>query len=178
MALVALPAACVCRGAPQVIISGGDDNFRSPPKPVTPGARLLASHMAKIYPPGRFRRFDQDGEDLLFLTSIPLPTRKICSAQFELRVRRRARGGLSYEFNDFLLIGFAPFGASGFRKSLFRSAMWAGDPPDVSTKIARFSLPASELNRFLLMTSAPYYLDVVLHDDTTVDYVKLILRFE
>ena len=39
-------------------------------------------------------------------------------------------------------------------------------------------LPAVELNRFVLLTPAPHYLDIMLHDDTTVDYVKLIVRFE
>jgi hypothetical protein len=52
-----------------------------------------------------------------------LPARKICSAQFEIRVRRRSDGQLSFEFNDYLLIGFAPFGRSGDRKALFRAGM-------------------------------------------------------
>jgi hypothetical protein len=134
--------------------------------------------MAKIYPTGRFRRFDEDGEDLLFMTSLLLPARKICSAQFEILVRRRSDGGRSWEFNDFLLIGFAPFGESGEHRSLFRAAIWTGDPPDLSVKTVRIPLPAVELNRFVLMTSEPHYLDIMLHDDTAVAYVKLILRFE
>ncbi len=32
--------------------------------------------------------------------------------------------GLSYDFNDFLVIGFAPFGQSGDRKQLFRAGVW------------------------------------------------------
>ena len=115
---------------------------------------------------------------MLFVTSLLLPPRKICSAQFEIRVRRKSHGGLSYEFNDFLQIGFAPFGESGEHRSLFRAPIWAGDPPDLIAKTARIPLPAAELNRFVLLTSAPHYLDIILHDDTSVDYVKLILRFE
>ena len=115
---------------------------------------------------------------MLFVTSLLLPPRKICSAQFEIRVRRKSHGGLSYEFNDFLQIGFAPFGESGEYRSLFRAPIWAGDPPDLIVKTARIPLPAAELNRFVLLTSAPHYLDIILHDDTSVDYVKLILRFE
>ena len=42
-----------------------------------------------MYPKGRFRRFDEDGGNLLFLTSLLLPARKICSARFEIRVRRQ-----------------------------------------------------------------------------------------
>jgi hypothetical protein len=171
-------AAYACSGPPHVIVAGGEDNFSGPPKPATPSARLLAAHTAKLYPVGRFRRFDEDGEDLLFLTSLLLPARKICSAEFEIRVRRRSNGGLSYEFNDYLLIGFAPFGSTGDRRSLFRAGIWMGDPPDLLAKTARIPLPAVEMNRFLLLTESPHFLDIMLHDDTTVDYVKLILRFE
>jgi hypothetical protein len=171
-------AICACSGAPQTIVAGVEDNFRGPPKRTTPSARLAAIETVKQYPPGRLRRFDEDDDDRLFITSLRLPARKICSAQFEIRVRRRSKGGLSYEFNDFLLIGFAPFGTSGDRKGLFRAAIWAGDPPDVLAKTARIPLPAVELNRFVLLTPGPHYLDIMLHDDTTVDYVKLILRYE
>jgi hypothetical protein len=177
-AYAALPAVCACAGRSQVITAGVEDNFRGPPKPAAPSARLLSTRMARTYPPGRFRRFDEDGEDLLFLTSLKLPAAKICSAQFEIRVRRRSRGGISYEFNDFLLVGFAPFGEAGERRSLFRAPIWSGDPPDLLAKTARIPLPAVELNRFVLLTAAPHYLDILLHDDTTVDYVKLILKFE
>ena len=171
-------AAYACNGPTHVISAGGKGDFSGPPKPATPSRRLLATYVAKTYPKGRFRRFDEDGEDLLFLTSLLLPARKICSAEFEIRVRRRSNGGLSYEFNDFLLIGFAPFGVSGDRRSLFRAGIWMGDPPGLLAKTARIPLPAVELNRFVLLTESPHFLDIMLHDDTTVDYVKLILRFE
>lgn len=168
-------AVCGCSGRPHVIVDGAEDNFRAPRKPARPGPRLLG---AVRYAGNGFRGFDQDGEDLLFRTSMLLPPRKICSATFEIRVRRRATGGRSFEFNDFLRIGFAPFADLGERKLLFQSGMWAGDPPGLTAKTARIPLPAVELNRFVLLTRAPHYLDVVLHDDTAVDYVKLILRFE
>ena len=177
-ACLSLPSAGACKGAPHVIVGGVEDNFSAPVKPVTPSARLLATRMAHSYPKGHSRRFDEDGEDLLFLTSLLLPARKICSAEFEIRVRRKAQGGLSWEFNDFLLIGFAPFGSTGDHRSLFRAAIWTGDPPELAAKTARIPLPAAELNRFVLLTPAPHYFDIMLHDDTTVDYVKLILRFE
>ena len=160
------------------ISAGVEDNFQGPPKPVTPSAQLMATRMAKIYPKGRFRGFDEDGGNLLFLTSLPLPARKICSARFEIRVRRLTGGGLSYDFNDYLQIGFAPFGQSGDRKQLFRASIWTGDPPSLTVKTVQIPLPAVEMNRFILLTEAPYYLDILLHNDTTVDYVKLILRFE
>ncbi len=175
---LSLPSAGACKGAPHVIVGGMEDNFHTPIKPVAPSGRLLATRMAKSYPAGRLRRFDEDGEDLLFMTSLLLPARKICNAEFEIRVRRKAQGGLSWEFNDFLLIGFAPFGSTGDHRSLFRAAIWAGDPPELAAKTARIPLPAAELNRFVLLTPGPHYFDIMLHDDTSVDYVKLILRFE
>ncbi len=53
-----------------------------------------------------------------------------------------------------------------------------GDPPSLLAKTARIPLPAVELNRFVLLTESPHFLDILLHDDTSVDYVKLMLRFE
>lgn len=116
--------------------------------------------------------------NLLFLTSLLLPDRKICSAQFEIHVRRNPKAEASYDFNDFLLLGFAPFAPSGERKILFRGGIWVGDPPDLLVKTVRIPLPAVEMNRFVLLTGGPHYFDIVLHNDTAVDYVKLMLRFE
>jgi len=133
---------------------------------------------AKLYGDTRFRRFDEDGANRLFVTSLVLPPRKICSAQFEMRVRRMSDGQFGYDYNDFLLLGFAPFSFTGVRKSLFRAGLWAGDPMDLLEKTVRLPLPALEINRFVLLTEAPHYFDIMVHNDTTVDYVKLILRFE
>jgi hypothetical protein len=132
----------------------------------------------RLYGNTRFRRFDEDGGNLLFFTSLPLPSRKICSAQFEIRVRRMFDGKFGYDWNDSLFLGFAPFGSTGVRKLLFRAGMWIGDPYDLLEKTVRIPLPAVEINRFVLLTEAPHYFDIVVHNDTTVDYVKLILRFE
>jgi hypothetical protein len=177
------PAAwCACRGDTKIISAGVEDHFHGPPKPVTPSARLAAvpeaKVYAKLYSDTRFRRFDEDGSNRLFFTSLTLPPRKICSAQFEMRVRRRFDGKFGYDYNDFLLLGFAPFSFTGLRKTLFRAGMWFGDPIDLLEKTIRISLPAVEINRFVLLTEAPHYFDIMLHNDTTVDYVKLILRFE
>ncbi len=167
-----------CTGPIHKIIQGKEDNFSPPSKPAMPSPRLLANRVAVAYRRFHYRRFDEDGEDRLFLTSLLLPTRKICHAEFEIRVRRHASGGLSYDFNDYLLIGFAPFAESGDRKVLFQGGVWVGDPPQLLAKTIRIHLPAVELNRFVLLTESPHYLDIMLHDDTTVDYVKLLVRFE
>lgn len=172
----------VCRGPLQIVSAGMEDDFHGPPKPVTPSARLFATDVAKayarLYSNTRFRGFDEDGGNRLFLTSLILPSRKICSAQFEMHVRRRFDGRFGFDFNDFVELGFAPFGFSGVRRSLFRAAMWAGDPYELLAKTVHIPLPAVEINRFVLLTEAPHYFDVMVHNDTTVDYVKLILRLE
>ena len=177
------PAAwCACHGAGQIISAGVEDRFQGPPKPVTPSARLLATGTVnaytKLYGNTRFRRFDEDGGNLLFFTSLLLPARKICSAQFEMRVRRMYDGKFGYDYNDFLLLGFAPFSFTGVRRGLFRAGMWIGDPYELLEKTVRIPLPVLEINRFVLLTEAPHYFDIIVHNDTTVDYVKLILRFE
>jgi hypothetical protein len=173
---------CACHGAAEIISAGIEDHFHAPPKPVSPSARLAvlpeAKIYAKLYGDTRFRRFDEDGGNRLFLTSLRLSSRKICSAQFEMRVRRRFDGKFGYDYNDFLLLGFAPFSFTGVRKNLFRAAMWIGDPIDLLEKTVSIPLPAVEINRFVLLTEAPHYFDIMVHNDTTVDYVKLILRFE
>jgi len=159
-----------------------EDNFHGPPKPVTPSPRLAAHEVVhryiELYGDTRFRRFDQDGGNLLFVTSLLLPSRKVCSVQFEMRVRRRFDGVFGYDYNDFMLLGFAPFSRSGVRKVLFESGPWFGDPYDLLVKTLRVPLPAVEFNRFLLLTEAPHWFDIIVHNDTTVDYVKLLLRFE
>ena len=171
-----------CHGPAHIVSAGIEDNFHGPPKPVTPSARLLARNevktYTKLYGNIRFRRYDQDGGNLLFVTSLLLPTRTICSVEFEMQVRRRSDGIFGYDYNDFLLLGFAPFSPTGVRKSLFRAGMWIGDPYDVLVKTVRLPLPAVEFNRFLLLTEAPHLFDIMVHNDTTVDYVKLILRYE
>lgn len=177
------PAAwCACHGPAQIISAGIEDHFHGPPKPVTPSARLFARQEAKtyarLYGHTRFRRFDEDSANRLFLTSLTLPSRKICSALFEMHVRRMSDGQFGYDYNDFLLLGFAPFSFTGVRKTLFRASMWAGDPIDLLEKTVRIPLPAVEINRFVLLTEAPHYFDIMVHNDTTVNYVKLILRFE
>jgi hypothetical protein len=95
-----------------------------------------------------------------------------------MRVRRRFDGKFGFDYNDFLHLGFAPFSFAGPRKTLFRSAMWSGDPYELLVKTVRILLPAVEINSFVLLTEAPHYFDIVVHNDTTVDYVKLILRYE
>lgn len=177
------PAAwSACHGPAQIISAGIEDNFHGPPKPVTPSARLTTHEAVRkyteLYGNTRFRRFDQDGGNLLFVTSLLLPSRNICSAQFEMRVRRRSDGVFGYDYNDYLLLGFAPFSITGVRKSLFRAGLWLGDPFELLVKTVRLPLPAVEFNRFLLLTEAPHWFDIMVHNDTTVDYVKLILRFE
>jgi hypothetical protein len=180
--LLSSTAWCVCRGTPQIIIAGIEDHFHGPPKPVTPSSRLTAEEGAKgyarLYGSSRFRRFDEDGENRLFITSLLLPPRKICSAQFEMRVRRMSDGKFGHDYNDFLLLGFAPFSFTGARRSLFRAGLWSGDPYDLLEKTVRIPLPAVEINRFVLLTEAPHFFDIMVHNDTSVDYVKLILRFE
>jgi len=173
---------CVCHGPDHIISAGIEDNFRGPPKPVTPSARLLATEEAriyfKLYGNSRFRRFDEDGGNRLFLTSLILPSRRICSALFETHLRRRFDGRFGMDYNDFLELGFAPFCCTGTHKSLFRAGIWQGDPFDLLVKTLRVPLPAVELNQFVFLTESPHYFDIMIHNDTTVDYVKLILRFE
>jgi len=173
---------CACHGPAQIVSAGIEDHFQGPPKPVTPSARLGADQNAKVYSKlygnTRFRRFDEDGPNRLFLTSLLLPARKICSAEFEMRVRRRSGEKLSYDWNDFLRLGFAPFSYTGVRRRLFDAGLWLGDPYDLLEKTVRIPLPAVEINRFVLLTEAPHFFDIMVHNDTAVDYVKLILRFE
>ena len=178
VAATVLPSSGACKGVPFVIAFGVEDNFKGPPKPVSPSVPLRNTRVFQQFAKGHLRRFDEDGEDLLFATSLPLPARKICDAVFEIRVRRRTKNGLSWEFNDYLLVGFAPFGSSGLHKVLFKGGIWAGDPPELTVKTARIPLPAIELNRFILLTPAPHVLDIEVHDDTSVDYTKLVVRFE
>ncbi len=164
-----------CVGPEHIVADGAVDGFHHGPRPAHPSKALLASPAARYpYAP---RGFDQDGEDHIFLTSLGLPARKICSASLELRIRRSIAQG-SFEFNDALMVGFAPMAPLGPHRQVLVVSPWMGESPDIPEKTLRLWLPAVELNRFILTTSAPHFLDIILHDDTAVDYVKLRLRFE
>jgi hypothetical protein len=180
-AALAIPAASrACTGSGRTVSAGLEDNFGAPLKPVTPSARLLAIPGNGPYVENnRMRRFDEPGRTRLFLTSLTLPDRKVCSAQFEMRIhRRRLDGKWAMDYNDYIQLGFAPFGYIGVRRQLFRATLWLGDPVELLEKTVRIPLPAVEINRFLQLTEAPHYFDIVVNNDTAVDYVRLILRFE
>lgn len=165
-----------CQGPEQVIVQGEKDNFQGGKKAATPSAELLRSPVgSSTY--GKYRGYDEPGEDKLFATSIPIPKRNVCSVRVEVRLRRKLSGGLSFEFNDFIQLGFAPLAPVGVRRSLLRGGVWIGEAPSVQVKSLQLTLPAPDVNRYLEQTKGPYLLDVLVHDDTEVDYVTLVLRF-
>jgi len=164
-------AAAPCSSPAVVQLQGAMDNFAYPPKPVTLSPKMTVFDGYAQYEGAGKRQYDDRGQDKIFATSFPLVARKLCSAQIEIRMRRKA-GDLS---NESLTIGFAPF-LGDDRLDVVNP--WAGIPVDITDRVLRLDLPVGGINRRILLGKAPYFLDIFLHDDTAVDYIKLTVHYE
>ena len=76
--------------------------------------------------------------------------------------------------NDGLFFGFASFEG---RDAVYFRRIWAGDALSVTSKVHRFEVPVAEINSRVFRGQGIQYLDLLLPDDTDVDYVKLKMQF-
>lgn len=172
-ALILLPLVshlrAACPSAPVVRTYGVEDQFRPPvKKPFISPALRNSPRVANF--PGAMRGFDDPGEDRIFAASFELPQRKLCSLAVEIGLRRRPL----LPNNDGLFFGFAPFEG---RDSVYFRRIWAGDALSVTAKVHRFEVPVSEINGRVFRGQGLQYLDLLLPDDTDVDFVKLKMQF-
>ena len=82
---------------------------------------------------------------------------------------------LSSFYNDNITIGGAPFNQSVLR--VLSMDLWPPlnpTPPLTNPKVMSFALPTTALNNYLMSGSTPpTLLDIVVQDDTDVDYITL-----
>ena len=165
------PGAAACEHF-VVLWAGKPDNFQAPADPVElVHESFFKMDLAKASP--RLRQFDEPTFDRPMLVSFPLPRVRLCSGTAELSVRRGQEVGAD---NDQIRVGAAPF-ESAFTPWLDHN-IWL-DRPDLTQR--RLVVPISAK---LLATAQAVHagdgvatLDLVIGDDTEVDYIKLTLVY-
>lgn len=140
------------------------DNFNPAGNPVTLSpalASLLASQ--NITPKG----YDDPRVNKVFADSFKLGCCRVCYATLEVRVKHNA----DFWTNDVLTAGVAPFNSLPGVKFL-STGIW--NPIGTNPKTLTYALPAASLNSYNMSTCmSPSSLDVVIQDDTVIDYATL-----
>jgi hypothetical protein len=166
----------VCATQPQAVVQGGPDDDFTGPEPGTPSAALL-SILGEV----DLRGYDEGCELAFFATTLRnLPTQ---ITEAHLRLRLRACGTFSH--NDMIFLGFVD--ASGrirperwSRRLGFLGSPGLLDTPWTNGRVHEFVLDLAQLPNasgpptdLLGALNAMRQLDIVVHEDTQVDYVAL-----
>lgn len=165
---------CPCQQLPATVLLGGrNDNYAAPNDPASRGSALNAAFPAAVW-----KDFDSASiNSFVGYTFERLPADIVC-AQLEIHLRPTGGAG-----NDVLYLGLLPTPVGGFAWSTplgqLAGGSWIGplDPAaftlDLANLPATSSTPATSL---LAKLNADRRLDILVQDDTQVDYVKLTLR--
>lgn len=149
--------------------AGNMDNFAAPNDLASASVPLKAA-----FPTATFQNFDDATIDRFVghtFTNLPA---NIVKAELEVRMRP----GAGQSFNDSINLAFTPGSptvAWGIRMGSLPLTRWnPGDPAKTFTlDLANLPLSGSQPTDLIATLAAKRYLDVVVQDDTTVDYVKL-----
>jgi hypothetical protein len=167
---------CPCQQLPATVLTGGlNDNYAAPNDPASRGPELNAAFPAAIW-----KDFDSAAiNSFVGFTFSNLPADIVC-AQLEIHLRPTGDAG-----NDILYLGLLPSPVGQLAWGTPLSALpgtggsWNAplDPAaftlDLAALPASASSPATSL---LAKLNADRRLDILVQDDTQVDYVKLTLR--
>jgi hypothetical protein len=182
---IKLPKECE-RIRPDVQTHDVNDNFSPPGNPLTLSPALAAYASGKPA-----KGYDDKSIDTWFFDSFKLRSCRICYATLEVSVKHELEqpidnngGGhqetgkslaLTSFYNDNITIGGAPFSPSVLR--VMSMDIWPPlnpIPPLTNPKPMTFALPTTALNNYLMYGSVPPgFLDIVVQDDTDVDYITL-----
>ena len=149
-----------------VDLEGLQDNFGGPSEPTTPSPALqayLATHNGVGYDTAQPNH--HVGESFLVCPC------EACGAKLEIRVRHT--NPLDVWNNDNYTVGIAPF-ASSQNQVIATGQIWNG-PGDTAPKTITVALSGQALSK-LLCGSKSQFLDVVVQDDTTVDWMRLTIQ--
>ena len=119
------------------------------------------------------RQYDESGQDKWIGQSFSIKCCKVCRAEVEIRVRDLA--GLSS--NDALYVGRAPFTPS--QNVLAAGHIWDASRPTwaggtASPKTMTIPLSPAALNNYIFSSDGCNVpIDILVQDDTAVDYIKL-----
>jgi Tfp pilus assembly protein PilF len=152
------------------LVAGQEDNFALPFDPIPYVSPNLAAHKPWAAQKHR-KQFDEEFDDRELFASLVLPRLTFCEGRIEIHVRK---GKAGYQ-NDMLGYGVAPF-TPPLPNSY--APIWATRPDqneDLLTKlIGRDFLLDVQRAQY---TNKVAFLDFVVGDDTTVDYIKLTLVY-
>ena len=180
------PKACE-KLTPDVQTHDVNDNFAPPGSPgiFNPALTAFAQSMGRP-----IRGYDDGGVDKFFYDSFKLRSCRVCYARLELVLKHDPDSGvvdngshnqetgktvmLTGYHNDNITVGGAPF--SPAPKKVLSADIW---PPLNTTsssnpKTMIVALPTNALNNYIMYgLTPPQSLDVVIQDDTYVDYITL-----
>jgi tetratricopeptide (TPR) repeat protein len=147
------------------VMAGEADNFALPYDPIPYVNPEFAAH--SMWPKdGRLKQFDELRDDASLYVSLILPPLRFCGGQLEFRIRK----GRSGWENDSVNYGIA----SNLSK---KTLIW--DRADTTERLLRLDLDPA----FLLDVQRAQIgkritsLDIIIGDDTIVDYVKITLVY-
>jgi tetratricopeptide (TPR) repeat protein len=152
------------------LVAGQEDNFALPFDPIPYVSPNLARHKPWAAQKHR-KQFDEEFDDRELFASLVLPRLTFCEGRIEIHVRK---GKAGYQ-NDMLGYGVAPFTPPLPNST---GPIWATRPDQNEDLLTRgigrdFLLDVQRAQYSNKVT----FLDFVVGDDTTVDYIKLTLVY-
>lgn len=158
------PAPC---GQTRTILIGDVDNFTAGGPMAKP---FISQALAAMFGARPRRPFDDiQGDkvplDIWFGASLPLGSCKVCRASLEIRIRRNPGAGLTD--NDAIYVGTAPFTGLNLIATV---KPWLNDKSMVKIVTIDLTSKLSQLNQLIFGVGL---LDVLIQDDSSVDYIKL-----
>ncbi|GEM_PF-1572467 len=166
------------------LTAGIADNFTLPTEPASPSTNL-----ANFIAPAPLRPFDDpsanSGFGHTFTGLAPLNDTHICSATLTIRLKATQ----DIPTNDGIALGFTPPGGSGFAWTHYIGSgnsspgligtPWTVGSPAVTFNLNLAALPVGTSGSFNLLAqiASNGYLDVLVRDDTMVDFVSLSVNY-
>ncbi len=161
---------------PRIRISGRLDNFGA--GPVEP--RYQSPVMQKFMTGKAQKPYDSLALDTVFGTSFPLGTCKMCGGErdmviVEAAVRRATTGGLSSNDKIYVHVSNDTTPAGQLGAAIVPAIqIWNGPYSTQLTRVVQFQIPVAALNNAIWAAPGKTYLEVVMQDDTGIDYVRMI----
>lgn len=159
-----------CNGIkPQLFTLGVRDTFGGGADAVSPSPQLQ-----KTFPNLLQVAFDQaPQEGKYFATSMRLGACKVCGMIVQTKLRRAANRAQ----NDAFHLGVAS-GVPGQQWPFIHSSLnlWQNEPPQRTEKVVTVVVPVAGLNQAIFNLAnppAPFFLDFILQDDTSIDYIRV-----
>jgi hypothetical protein len=157
-----------CSDRPRTILLGRPDDFA--PSGSEP---LFVSPTAKAVWGSRLVPFDYSGADRIFAVSINLGQCKLCGQRVinvEMKIRRNA--GMAANDKAYLYLSNGTPNSSGLGPAVAVKDIWMGDPSTLLVKTITLQVPLAQANQYIFQNNMAF-LDVVVQDDTAIDYVKV-----